>query len=298
MYLEGGKRMNWLDYMNAALDYIEENLSIKMDIDQIAAKAGCSTYNFQRMFSFIADMTLAQYIRRRCMTCAALELSQKKTSVIDIAMKYGYDSPVSFARAFQSIQGMSPAEARKEGTSLKLYPKISFQISIKGAVAMNYRIEKMGAFRLAGVSREISMVGGENFTTIPKMWEEFCEDGTCNTIFSMNHREQEEMYGVCYGFDYKDEKFRYMIAAKPECDIPQECEVLEVPSFTWVKFECQGVSNIQDVFKRMNQEWFPTSGYEHADGPEIEWYPIGDMSKEDYKCEVWVPIQKKVECEK
>lgn len=293
MNLKRGMELNWLDYMNAALDYIEENLSIKIDLDQIAAKAGCSTYNFQRMFSFIADMTLAQYIRRRCMTCAALELSKNKTSVIDIAMKYGYDSPVSFARAFQSIQGMPPAEARKEGASLKLYPKISFHISIKGAAAMNYRIEKMESFKVAGVSREISMVDGENFTTIPKMWEDVCEDGTSNTIFGMNHREQEEMYGVCYDFAFEQEKFRYMIAAKPEQEIPVSCEVLEVPSLTWVKVECLGLGSIQEVFKRMYREWFPTSGYEHADGPEIEWYSIGDMSKPDYKCEVWIPIQPK-----
>jgi AraC family transcriptional regulator len=172
-----------------------------------------------------------------------------------------------------------------------MYPKISFQISIKGEVAMKFRIEKMKEFKLAGVSREISIVNEENFKAVPKMWDDVCADGTCEIICGMNKREKEEMYGVCYNFNFPEEKFRYMIAVKPEKEIPGRCEVLDIPELTWVKFECNGVSAIQDAFKRMYSEWFPTSGYEHDDGPEIEWYSTDDMSSPDYKCEVWVPIK-------
>lgn len=283
--------MDWLDYMNASLDYIEENLSIKIDYEKIAAKALCSSYNFQRMFSFIANITLATYIRRRCMTAAALELSKRKVSVLDTAIQYGYDSPVSFARAFTSIHGITPQEARIQGAKLKLYPRISFQISIKGAEAMKYRIEKMEGFRLAGISREITTNNGENFTLIPKMWDEINSDGTCEKILNLNGRKEEVMYGVCYDFHFDEERFRYMVAIKPEDQIPEDYEVLEVPAFTWVKFECNGVRGIQETFKRMNTEWFMTSGYEHEEGPEIEMYPSGDVDAQDYACEVWVPIK-------
>ena len=283
--------MDWLDYMNASLDYIEENLSIKIDYEKIAAKALCSSYNFQRMFSFIANVTLATYIRRRCMTAAALELSKRKVSVLDTAIRFGYDSPVSFARAFTSIHGITPQEARIQGAKLKLYPRISFQISIKGAEAMKYRIEKMDGFRLAGISREITTNNGENFTLIPKMWDEINSDGTCEKIVNLNGRKEEVMYGVCYDFHFDEERFRYMVAINPEDHIPEDYEVIEVPAFTWVKFECNGVRGIQETFKRMNTEWFMTSGYEHEEGPEIEMYPSGDVDAQDYACEVWVPIR-------
>ncbi|HEX3021215.1 MAG TPA: GyrI-like domain-containing protein [Lachnospiraceae bacterium] len=285
--------MDWLECMNASLDYIEENMSIKIDFEKVAAKACCSSYNFQRMFSFIAGITLATYVRRRCMTTAAQELVNSDATVLDIAIKYGYDSPVSFARAFSLLHGLTPSEARKEGAKLKLYPKISFLLSIKGAEEMKYRIEKMGSFNLAGVSREISTANGENFKQVPHMWDDVCSDGTCDMIFGMNGNEKEEMYGVCYDFRFHEEKFRYMIAVKPEGQIPESCETLHVPELNWVKFECNGVAGIQDVFKRMYSEWFPASGYEHAEGPEIEWYSTDDMGSPDYRCEVWVPIQPK-----
>ncbi|HKL79211.1 MAG TPA: GyrI-like domain-containing protein [Mobilitalea sp.] len=282
--------MNWLDLMNAALDYIEENLNIRMNYEIVAAKAGCSSYNFQRMFSFITGVSLAAYVRRRCITLAAQELAQSDISVIDVALKYGYDSPTSFARAFHSIQEMAPFEAKKEGAGLKLYPKITFQISIKGDEPMKYHIEKMQGFKLAGVSREITTVNGENFKLVPKMWEDICSDGTCERISNMNGHEKEEMYGVCYDFHFSEEKFRYMVAVKPEGKIPKEYEELNIPSATWVKFESKGAKGIQDIFKRVYTEWFPTSGYEHAGGPEIEWYSTDDKDSPDYRCEVWFPI--------
>jgi AraC family transcriptional regulator len=293
VYHVNGRRdtMEWLEAMNASLDYIEENLSIDIDYGKVAAKAGCSSYNFQRMFSFIADMTLATYIRRRCMTVAAQELSKSDVSVIDTALKYGYDSPVSFARAFSSTHGITPAQARKEGTKLKLYPRISFQISIKGAEAMRYRMEKMKGFKLAGISKEITTVDGKNYQMIPRMWDEVFSNGTGELICGMNGNEKEEMYGVCYNFMFGDEKFRYMIAVQPEKDIPEGLEVLDIPEYNWVKFECEGIAGIQDVFKRIYSEWFPTSGYEHEDGPELEWYSTDDIKSPNYRCEVWIPVK-------
>lgn len=283
--------MDWLDSMNQALDYIEENLSIKMDLNKVAQKAGCSSYNFQRMFSFVAGVTLASYIRRRCMTAAALELGRTEISVMDLALKYGYDSPVSFARAFQNIHGMTPQDARQGKGNLQSYPRISFHITMKGDQPMNYRIETMPAFRVIGKSELFTTREGENFKKIPQFWDRCCEDGTCNYIFSLNGREREEMYGVCYGMNFAQEEFRYMIGVKVEEKMPEDLEVLEIPETTWVKFTCKGVAQIQEMFMRFYTEWLPNSGYEHAGTPEVEWYSTEDMSKPDYLCEVWIPIK-------
>jgi AraC family transcriptional regulator len=115
-----------------AMNYIEDNLDNKLEFDTIAQMACCSTYYFQRMFSFIIDMPLAEYIWRRRMTLAAFELQNSNIKIIDLAIKYDYDSPVSFSRAFQNMHGITPSEARDKSMVLKAYPRSSFYISITG----------------------------------------------------------------------------------------------------------------------------------------------------------------------
>ncbi len=128
--------MDWLVRMNSAMEYIETNLADTISYDEIAHRACCSTYHFQRMFPFITGVTLSEYIRRRRLTLAAFELQTTGSKVIDVAMKYGYDSPEAFARAFKNLHGIMPISARDTGVSLKAYPRMSFHISIKGDVEM------------------------------------------------------------------------------------------------------------------------------------------------------------------
>ena len=138
--------MDWLENMNSAMDYIESHLADEISYDAIARLACCSTYHLKRMFPFITGVTLSEYIRRRRLTLAAFELQTGDSKVIDIAMKYGYDSPEAFARAFKSLHGILPGSVRDAGVPLKAYPRITFQIYIKGDTEMNYRIEEREAF--------------------------------------------------------------------------------------------------------------------------------------------------------
>ena len=156
--------MEWVDKMNAALNYIEDNLTENIDFEEVARRACCSSYNFQRMFSFITDTSLAEYIRRRRMSVAALDLQKSDAKVIDVAMKYGYESPISFSRAFSKVHGITPKDAKKSGATLKIYPKISFQISIKGEIPMNYRIETKPAFDVFGIETVALHNCGRNHT--------------------------------------------------------------------------------------------------------------------------------------
>ena len=284
--------MDWIDKMNSALDYIEENLDKEIDYEVIARKACCSSYNFQRMFSFIADVSLGEYIRRRRLTKAALELQKEESRVLDVALKYGYDSPVSFARAFTNLHGVTPSEGKKEGANLKSYPRISFKVTIKGVEEMNYRIEKEKGFKLVGKIKGVTTKDGQNFIEIPKFWNELCENGTCDKLMDLCDDSNKSMYGVCYNFG-KDE-FDYMVAVESNKELNEKYEVLDVPELTWVKFECRGrmPEAQQSVWKRIFTEWFPTSGYEHDEGPEIEWYSDGDMNSDNYLSEIWIPIKK------
>ena len=148
--------MDWLAHMNAAMEYIETHLADEISYDRAAQIACCSTYHFQRMFSYITGVPLSEYIRRRRLTLAAFELQTGNCKVIDAAFRYGYESPEAFSRAFKKLHGVMPVSAREMGVSLKAYPKMTFSITIQGDVEMQYRITQREAFAVFGVSAEIS----------------------------------------------------------------------------------------------------------------------------------------------
>ncbi|SHJ76916.1 AraC family transcriptional regulator [Hathewaya proteolytica DSM 3090] len=284
---------DWLEKMNDALNYIEDNLDGNIDMGQVARQACCSSFNFQRMFSFITDIPIGEYIRRRRLSMAAMELLESKGKIIDVAMRYGYDSPGSFTRAFYAVHGVNPSDVRKPGVKIKAYPPISFQISIKGVESMNYRIEEFGEIRLVGYKERMDMKNGENFKRIPKFWNEICESGKCEAMIRYNDNKNLCCMGVCAHGD--EEGFDYYIATGSSKEVPEDMCELIVTASTYVIFECIGKlpEGQQNVWKRIFTEWFPKSNYKIADGPQMEWYSEGDMASEDYKSEIWIPVDKK-----
>lgn len=295
MYIndEGGNKMDWLERMNSALDYIEENLDGTIEMDEVAKRAGCSNFNFQRMFSFIADVSLADYIRKRRLSLAAMELLSRDTKVIDASIKYGYESPTSFARAFHSVHGFNPSEVKNIGAKIKSYPRISFEITIKGVEAMNYRIEELNEFRLVGYKERLSTENGENFRRIPQFWDEIGRDGRWENFMQYNDNKKMACLGVCANEDGTN--FDYYIATGSNKEIPEDMEELAVPAGTYVIFECVGKlpDSQQNMWKRIFREWFPTATYSLAEGPQIEWYSDGDISSGEYYSEIWLPVSKK-----
>lgn len=283
--------MEWITRLNEALAYIEENLDGKISYNQAAKIACCSTYHFQRMFSYIADVPLAEYIRRRRITLAAFDLQSSKEKVIDIALKYGYDSPTSFNRAFQNVHGVSPTEARSKGVSLKAYPRISFKITIKGEAEMNYKIISKDSFKIVGVKEHYNMSVEECFAQVPVFWQKTVQSGIIPGIVTLIDQEPYGLLGVSTSMDSQD--FDYYIAAATSQAAPEGMEEYTVPACTWAVFECIGPMPyaIQELQKRIITEWLPTSGYEYANAPDIEVYFEGDQQAADYRCEVWLPIR-------
>ena len=279
--------------MNDALDYIETNLDGEIDYAAVARMACCSPYHFQRVFTAVTDVTLSEYIRRRRLTQAALELRDTDSKVIDIAMKYGYQSADAFTRAFGGLHGITPSRARSQGARLKAYPRITFTLSIKGVIAMKYRIEEKKAFRVVGVKEQFSAVVEESFIELPKMWARCNADGTTEAICRLIEGELNGCLGICASFD--GEKFDYWIAAPTSKVCPPNMYEMEIPASTWAIFDVTGAmpKAIQDVNRRIYSEWLPTSGYEHARTPDFELYPEGDLSSPDYKSEIWIPVVKK-----
>ncbi|MBR0599122.1 AraC family transcriptional regulator [Sinanaerobacter chloroacetimidivorans] len=285
--------MEWLERLNQSINYLEENLNGTISYEHAAQIACCSTFHFQRMFSYIAGIPLSEYIRRRRMTAAAFDLQTTGEKIIDLALKYGYDSPTSFNRAFQSVHGVSPSAARLEGISLKAYPRISFSISIKGDVEMNYKIENKNAFRIVGVKKHMDMALEESFREVPLFWQETVAEGRIPQILELLNQPPFGLLGVSTCMNGKD--FDYYIAVATDIPTPEGLVEYEIPAATWAVFECIGPmpQAIQELQKRIVTEWLPTSGYEYADAPDIELYTEGDQQSSEYRSEVWLPVVKK-----
>ncbi len=284
--------MDTFESMKNAIDYIEKHLDKEIDYAKAAQIALCSQYHFQRMFAFLIGLPLSEYIRRRRLTLAAFDLQSSNKKVIDIAMQYGYNSPDSFTRAFTAVHGISPSKAREKGTLLKAYPRVSFSLSLKGVVEMNYRIEEKNAFTVIGVKQRFSNVEGlgEN---VSKMWDETPKE-TITQIAGLADKPPYGIIGVYSGM-YADNTTDYYIASITEKVCPETLCKLDIPSLTWAIFEIVGAmpNAMAEMWGRIFSEWFPTSGYEHAEAPEVEWYSDGDMNSNDYKSEIWIPVIKK-----
>lgn len=281
--------MEWIERLNRAISYIEEHLTEEIDYDRLGQIACCSTYHFQRMFTYMAGVTLSEYIRRRKMSLAAVDLQGGDTKVIDVAEKYGYHSPTAFNRAFQSIHGIAPSALKKEGISVKSYPPVSFKIAVKGAAEMDYRIETKEAFRIVGISSPLFQEVEKNFEIVPGMWAKAAGDGTIQKLAGMMDSQPMGLLGVSACND--EEEWRYFIAVAST----KQDELLEeyiVPASTWAVFSGSGTNaSVQELEERIVTEWLPTSGYEYANAPDIEVYLNPDPQNAQY--EVWLPVVKK-----
>lgn len=284
--------MDYLKEMNHALDYIESNLDGEIDYSTVAKLACCSMSCFQRMFSYIADIHLSEYIRRRRMTLAAFELLNSNVKIIDLAVKYGYESPDSFSRAFQNVHGVIPSAARKAGKSLKAYPRISFHISLKGDTEMNYRIKKKEAFKIVGMKKHFH-APEDDPRAVDKFWREVFENGTYEELLALSDGDPKGVHGFIDVISEKD--VDYTIACVTEKEPPEGMECFIIKESTWAVFEIEGPVNraVEDAWKRIFSEWLPTSGYQYAETVDIECFPNqGNRGADDFRFEIWIPVKK------
>lgn len=124
--------MDWIIGMQNAIDYIENNLTETIDYEIVAAQSFSSCYHFQRVFSILCGFTIGEYIRNRRLSLAGTELAASDAKVMDVALKYGYESPDSFAKAFQKFHGMLPSQARNNGSNLKSFSRLVLKFSLEG----------------------------------------------------------------------------------------------------------------------------------------------------------------------
>jgi AraC family transcriptional regulator len=290
--------------MEAAIDYLELNLEGELDYSRVASKANCSTFHFLRMFAVVTGVTVGEYVRRRRLSIAALELAGGDEKVIDLALRLGYESPDAFAKAFKREYGVTPSEARSGGVSLRTWPRLAFSVVLKGDVPMDYRIEKRGEIPMTGLPLRTTMDEGVNLKEIPIFWQRCNGNGAVEALTRAMPKDTElGIMGICANdFDEKTRTFTYLVGIERPVDdasraaLPEGCVDIVAPAATWAVFPSHGPmpNAIQDVWKRIYAEWYPSSGYEHAGGPELEVYAPGDSQAADYYSEVWIPVKKAI----
>ena len=289
--------MDWITGIQNAINYIEEHLTEEIDYEIVAKEASCSSFYLQRIFSILCGMTLGDYIRNRRLTLAGNELSAADDKVIDIALKYGYESPESFTRAFSRFHGVTPSKAKKDGSKLKSFSRLSVTITLSGGNIMDYKIIEKNAFDIIEKVEAHTVENSENAKSIPDFWMRSHNDGTVKTLLDTT-TDRTYIFGVCYGNLPENAKtFDYSIAAK--CDnntvVPEGFRKNTIPARTWAVFECKGAmpNAMQDMWHKIISEFFPTSGYQPTDEMDIEAYTDGNMGSPDYRSEIWVPVIKK-----
>lgn len=286
--------MNWIGDMNNALFYIEENIKKHIDSGDVARAAHMSKFHFLRTFKILTGITVGDYIRERRLSLAAKDVISSKLKIIDIAYKYGYETPEAFTKAFKRLHGISPSDARKNRKALKAIPPLSFQITVKGAEKMNYKIEVKKSFKISGILRHFNSKNEKSFKKIPKFWNEVCKNGQYDII--QKNQGSLGVMGVSLNFNEETQDFDYGIAVEGEkLKGIDNYSVIEIPELSFAVFECVGPmpGAMHKLYRRIFSEWFPATKYEHADGPEFEIYLSGDMSAEDYKSEIWIPVIEK-----
>lgn len=287
--------MEWLKKLGYAIEYIENNLDGEISYEEAARIACCSTYYFQRMFSYVAGISLSEYIRRRRMTQAAFELQATNIKVLEVALKYGYTSPTSFNRAFQSVHGISPVLARSQGSVLNAYPPIKFSVKVTGGDSMSYRLEEKETMRIVGIRIPLALDMEENKKNVPPFWEKTLKSSKFLEICNLSNQAPGGVLGVtaCQGCD----EIYYYIAASTDKSVPKGMFEYEIPSATWVIFESDGYfkESIQSIFRRFLTEWLPFSGYTYAELPDIEVYPISKERPQAGHSEVWIAVKKERE---
>lgn len=285
--------MEWMTIIKEAVDYMEAHITERITIDDVAGHVHISPFYFHKGFHMLCGYSLMEYVRNRRLSLAGRELISGDLTVTELAMKYGYDSPDSFSKAFTRFHGFTPSAVRRENALLKIFAPLKLTISLKGGYLMDYRITKKESFTVLCSSRKFTYEKAKE--SIPAFWQEHQASGNGQYVCGM--------FGINIDPRMGNETFEYLIADvyHPAADIPEGLETRTIPAFTWAVFPCRGAlpDSMQDVNVKIFSEWLPAlMDYEFAAGYCVEMYDSPDkypngVQDDNYYAEIWIPVKKK-----
>lgn len=285
--------MNWSESIKAAIDYIEDNLTNDITINDISKKCYISPYYFQKGFAMLCGYSVSEYIRNRRLSLAGLELLNTDNKIIDIALKYGYDSPDSFTKAFKRFHGTTPIDIRNKKGTIKDFSPLKINISLDGGYILDYRIEDKETFSIIGLKNSIDYKKAK--TEVEKSWKTFFIKNMLGKL--------KPKYEVNVDKNMRGDYFDYIIGDdyNPNNKYSKNYEVINIPKFTWAIFPCVGKASesIKDINEKIFKEWLANNNnYSIADGYNIVMYSNpkeykNGINDEKYYCEIWIPVIKK-----
>ncbi|QZY54965.1 AraC family transcriptional regulator [Crassaminicella profunda] len=288
--------MEWIEILRKSIDFLEQHLLEGAVVENVAKEVYLSTFYFQKGFKLITGYTIGEYVRNRRLYLAALEVNKGNERVIDVAYKYGYDTPESFTKAFTRFHGISPMKMKEKPDKINVFHPLQISISIRGGNKIDYRIEEEEAFKVIGLERTFQY--DRAFVDIPKFWEAY-NSQYAKKYCSILTQSSLDVYGISIDQEMKGKMFSYLIAGiykENEDIILEELKVTTIPALTWAKFRCIGPmpQALQALNTRIFNEWLPgNSDYKIGAGYNIEMYPKGDIHDRDYVSEIWIPVKKK-----
>lgn len=289
-----------LNKMNEVLSYIEVHLDGELDLDKkIPQITGETSTQFKKIFLFLADVSLLEYIRKRRLTLAGYDLRERKMKVIEVAVKYGYDSPDSFARAFSAFHQVTPSEVYEKGTEIKSFSPIQFDLTMSGGTPMNYRIEEKPAFKIAGIKKRIPFIIEGRHQDITSIVESL-DHSTVEKFGQLENIQPIGGYSAVYNISKEEEETGlhcdYILGTATTMKDTLGLNYISIPKTTWAIFtsEENTRTHIQDIWRKIYTEWLPSSEYTIIDKePNIFYMENSGLNDPSVRKEIWVQVQKK-----
>ena len=298
--------MDWIADMQKAITFMEDHLLEEINYEDVAKHVHTSAYEFHRAFSFLTGMTANAYIRNRRLSLAGREIVETDARITDIALKYGYDTPESFTKAFTRFHGVAPRVAREESGKLILFNPLIIKLTVDGGKSMDYRIVQTEEKKFIALTRtfKTEIINDDDNHEIPDFWAECNQNQMLSPIWMLKEDGKRDLYGLCTPTPEGSTTFDYGIGIKIDEDTPdfdpaaleeKGFRMWDVPAGTYVVFDCIGENAdvIGEVWSKFYKEFLPQSGYEAVDETDYELYFDTEGARENLICELWIPIRKK-----
>lgn len=296
--------MEWIAALQQAIGYMEAHLLEDINYEDVARQVHTSGYEFHRAFSFLTGITANSYIRNRRLSLAGREIIETNARITDIALKYGYDTPESFTKAFTRFHGVAPRLARTEGAKLRMFNPFVIKIAVEGGQGMDYRIVQTKAQRFIALARSFfnEIINDDDNHDIPGFWDECYRENRVAALRSLRPEGKRDLYGLCTPTRAGEDTFLYGIGVLVDDDTaPFDQAAFEKAGYTlwdvapgtYAVFDCLGTNGdcISDTWSRFYKEFLPQMGYEADQATDYEIY--FEHSRPGLFCELWIPVKKK-----